>query len=169
VWTKSTTSNGYGQIANSGRPNRVHRVAYEHLVGPIPPGMHLDHLCRNLLCCNPLHLEPVSQGENTRRGVSHARRSAAAKVKTHCARGHELTDDNVYVTKTGARSCRACKRIAEGVGMGPGQGTWNAAKTHCPSGHRYDEANTYISPRGGRLCRECNRLRSAQAHRRKRE
>lgn len=46
----------------------VHRLAYEELVGPIPGGLDLDHLCRNTCCCNPGHLEPVTRAENTRRG-----------------------------------------------------------------------------------------------------
>lgn len=45
----------------------AHRWAYEHLVGPIPEGLHIDHLCRNRQCVNPDHLEPVTLEENTRR------------------------------------------------------------------------------------------------------
>jgi hypothetical protein len=45
-----------------------HRFAYELLVGPIPAGLVLDHLCRNRLCVNPNHLEPVTNSENPRRG-----------------------------------------------------------------------------------------------------
>jgi hypothetical protein len=45
----------------------AHRVAYEALVGPIPDGMTIDHLCRNKRCLNPAHMELVTRGENTRR------------------------------------------------------------------------------------------------------
>jgi hypothetical protein len=47
---------------------RAHRFAYELLVGPIPEGLVIDHLCRNRRCVNPAHLEPVTAEENWRRG-----------------------------------------------------------------------------------------------------
>lgn len=50
------------------RMGMAHRVAYELLVGPIPKGLVLDHLCRNRLCVNPAHLEPVTQRTNILRG-----------------------------------------------------------------------------------------------------
>lgn len=54
---------GYGQFRNV----RAHRWAYEHLVGQIPEGMVLDHLCGHRDCVNPSHLEPVTVAENNRR------------------------------------------------------------------------------------------------------
>lgn len=42
---------------------------YELLVGPIPEGLTIDHLCRNTMCVNPDHLEPVTHRENLMRGV----------------------------------------------------------------------------------------------------
>lgn len=41
----------------------AHRWAYEHYVGPIPDGLTIDHLCRNTLCVNPAHMEPVTNVE----------------------------------------------------------------------------------------------------------
>jgi hypothetical protein len=55
----------------------VHRDVYEQLVGPIPEGLVLDHLCRNRSCCNPAHLEPVTTAENVRRGLNGVLRGAA--------------------------------------------------------------------------------------------
>lgn len=58
---------GYGRFTVSYKPHvRVlaHRFAYEQLVGPIPEGMELDHLCRNTRCVRPEHLEPVTMREN---------------------------------------------------------------------------------------------------------
>jgi len=49
---------------------RAHRFAYELLVGPIPEGMDLDHVCGVRLCVWPEHLEPVTHAENLRRRSS---------------------------------------------------------------------------------------------------
>lgn len=68
LWT-GANANGYGAIWGSerSRAKRAHRVAYELLVGPIPDGLTLDHLCRNTRCVNPKHLEPCTAAENARR------------------------------------------------------------------------------------------------------
>lgn len=97
--------NGYGRmrVGTLGVDRRVgyaHIEAYTALVGPVPDGLVLDHLCSNRACCNPKHLEPVTQQENTARALG----------KTHCIRGHELTDDNVYTFPNGRRNCRACRK-----------------------------------------------------------
>jgi len=63
---------GYGKVGLGRRGDGVgyvHRVVYQMLVGPVPEGMDLDHLCRNRACCNPDHLEPVTRSENNRRGA----------------------------------------------------------------------------------------------------
>lgn len=75
VWPGAKNSQGYGRIGAGGRTwAYTHRVVYEALVGPIPDGLDLDHLCRNPSCCNPAHLEPVTRTENSLRG--HAARRA---------------------------------------------------------------------------------------------
>lgn len=86
------------------RNSLAHRIAYEEVVGLIPDGLTLDHLCRVPLCVNPAHLEPVTMRENVRRGGNAA--------KTHCKRGHLLEGDNLYIIKaTGYRRCRACQAM----------------------------------------------------------
>jgi hypothetical protein len=71
LWTGAVNSAGYGVIG-LGRKDQgngyVHRVAYEHFVGPIPAGLVIDHLCRNPRCCEPSHLEPVTNRTNVLRG-----------------------------------------------------------------------------------------------------
>lgn len=98
----------YGLIQKNGKLRYVHRAIYESLVGPIPSALQLDHLCRNTLCCNPMHLEPVNAKTNINRG----RRFNAEK--THCKRGHEFTPENTYFhAKSGERKCRACKVLTQ--------------------------------------------------------
>jgi len=105
VWTGALNKAGYGAIGSGTKVLRTHRVMYEHLVGPIPDGLQLDHLCRNRACCNPEHLEPVTNHENWMRGEHPVVKAIRDRV---CKRGHELTDDNVYVRKSGGILCRTC-------------------------------------------------------------
>lgn len=67
-WTGARSRNGYGNVKIKGRNQVAHRAVWELLVGPIPAGLQLDHLCRNKGCVMPDHLEPVTPKENTRRG-----------------------------------------------------------------------------------------------------
>lgn len=108
LWNASLTNQGYGQVwmKELGRPASAHRWAYERLVGPIPVGLSLDHLCRVRNCVNPAHLEPVTHAENMRR---------AAGLKTHCPWGHEYTEENIYRGSDGTAVCRFCKKKVRGV------------------------------------------------------
>jgi hypothetical protein len=61
---------GYGRIGLGGRGGGTagtHRVSYADFWDEIPNGLHIDHLCRNRKCCNPLHLEAITQAENNQR------------------------------------------------------------------------------------------------------
>lgn len=63
----NTRRGGYGEVYVRGGMKLAHRAVYELLVGPIPKGLEIDHLCRTRCCVNPNHLEPVTRAENMRR------------------------------------------------------------------------------------------------------
>lgn len=102
LWRGGLFRTGYGCFYEVPRPGRLaHRYAYELLVGPVPEGLELDHLCRVRHCVNPAHLEPITHAENMARGI-HA-------TKTHCKHGHEFTEANTLLRNGGkGRTCRAC-------------------------------------------------------------
>jgi hypothetical protein len=80
LWIGALNSKGYPCFAFGGKGKTVlaHRWSYEHLRGPIPRGLTLDHLCQWKTCVNAWHLEPVSDRENKRRAVERRRAARAA-------------------------------------------------------------------------------------------
>ena len=105
LWTASKSHDGYGRFWLGGKVRYAHCVAYEWLVGPVPEGLSLDHLCRVRHCVNPDHLEPVTSGENSRRGNTGQNNAS----KTHCPQGHEYNEENTTMDR-GRRYCRTCQR-----------------------------------------------------------
>lgn len=105
------TTRGYGQISVNGRRIAAHRAAYESQYGPIPEGLVVDHQCHNLddcngscphrLCCNPMHLQPVTNIQNIRNSSRHC------GSRTRCLRGHEYNEANTR-TYRNKRYCRVC-------------------------------------------------------------
>lgn len=155
IWTGAKTDQGYGHITVNGERCYTHRLSYELHVGPIPDGMHLDHLCRVRACCNPHHLEPVSPGENTRRGEPANR--------THCPAGHAYDKANTRIRKrldkkSGApittRECRAC-----GAERNRRK---SSERTTCNAGHELEPENTIVRRDGVRLCRICREAGAAR-------
>lgn len=122
-WTGFLESNGYGRVKHKGERTLVHRRAYEFSVGPIPPGLRVDHVCHNQdkecpggnecqhrHCCNPAHLEPVTNRENVLRGQAGQRWAES----THCPAGHPRVEANVYHPpgRPTQNQCIPCKREA---------------------------------------------------------
>lgn len=105
-WTGGHCSAGYGSKKWQGKETNAHRVVYEIMVGPIPEGLVLDHLCQNKGCVRPSHLEPVTNYVNTMvRGTSPW---AVKSRATHCVHGHPLEGRNLIIRPEGGRRCRAC-------------------------------------------------------------
>lgn len=155
MWTGSSskptpTAAEYGKYTSRGV---AHRVAYELLVGVIPDGLELDHLCCNTLCVNPAHLEPVTRAENMRRRMERM---------THCKRGHELVPENCV---PGTKSCITCRRERANerywTKRRPADVGW--LQHRCRNGHDRTTENTYISPAGHRNCLDCRREREGRA------
>jgi hypothetical protein len=105
-WLRGKGACGYGHLHIDKKCLKAHRVSYEVFIGPIPRGLHIDHLCRNRACVNPHHLEPVTCKVNLLRGESF---SAVNAAKTHCHRGHELSGDNLFKRRGNKRGCKQCK------------------------------------------------------------
>lgn len=122
LWTASQNGAGYGQYSvrwpapvsvrwKPGKPDKrgfvlvlPHRYAYVSLIGTVPEGLELDHLCRVRHCANPEHLEIVTPTQNKNR-----------TRKTHCIHGHELTEENTVwffppSQPFGIRGCIQCRR-----------------------------------------------------------
>ena len=110
IWKGTPRGDGYGQILVDGYHWGAHRLAYTLWVGPIPDGLTIDHLCRQPLCINPAHMEPVTKRENTLRGDGITAQQAR---RTHCPRGHAYDERNTYVNR-GKRHCRHCMTLRTG-------------------------------------------------------
>src|SRR5215467_5533160 len=91
----------------------AHRVVYTLLVGPVPDGLVLDHLCRVRRCVNPAHLAPTTLGK-----------SAINARKRLCVRGHRLDGDNLVLQPDGHRNCRECTLAQHRANYGERQRTY---------------------------------------------
>lgn len=174
-WTGFLNTGGYGETSYRGRYCRIHRLAYELLVGPIPGGLDICHSCDNPACWNPAHLEPGTQKRNSREIVERGRNRNAST--THCPLGHAYAEHGVRHGKNQWRQCSICLRAKERRRMGwpvellfieatplgyrpvGGRKQLNKGprpiKTHCNRGHRKDGDNLYITPEGRRHCKAC--------------
>lgn len=115
-WFRSINKDGYGQVGLWGRNGSnpkagqypAHRVVYELIFGRIPSDRQTDHLCGNIRCVNPKHLEIVDKDTNNIRGNSP---SAIHARKTHCPKGHPYGARWSQGNGKFARECLECNRV----------------------------------------------------------
>ncbi len=103
LWTGALQAEGYARLSiGQGKKKRtfIHRYAYENLVGPIPTGMTIDHLCRVRNCWNPAHLEVVTPSENVRRAYN--------GDSNLCKWGHAYTPSNTGTRTRNGNTYRVC-------------------------------------------------------------
>lgn len=168
---------GYGDFCIRNENLAAHRVAYMLAKGPIPEGIDVMHTCDVRHCCNPKHLVLGTHKENLEDCFRKGRQPRAAS--TTCKRGHPLLGDNLYITPTGARSCKACNRAKMRIQSGwpedlayslpstpRGLRPVNAKSKHvkvgrrlktvCKYGHPMTGDNLYVTSEGRRRCRACH-------------
>lgn len=117
-WAAGCDRDGYPTITIDGQKRTVYKWLYEHVKGPVPAGLELDHVChdkdtcvggkacRHRKCINVDHLEAVPHAENMRRSVGNRE-----KDKTHCPSGHPYNAENTQLNN-GRRVCRTCARAS---------------------------------------------------------
>lgn len=116
LWTACTDKDGYGRTAvyegGARKTYYTHRLMYELHVGKIEDGLVCDHKCKVRSCCNPNHIEPVTAGENQRRGESGKASHKRALARNECPKGHVYAVVGVYTHSDGNRRCAQCAREA---------------------------------------------------------
>ncbi len=154
IWTRSRGGGGYGQvgaISDTGLRTTMgsHRAAYEVFVGAIPTGMEIHHKCGNRLCCNPEHLEMLTDLKH-----KHADPNWVGN-RTHCKRGHPLSGDSISpaMLKRGIRRCNACValKMREARAADPDRKAKNAAAMREWRKKNRDKWNDYQRERRKRL------------------
>lgn len=108
-WQGYIHPSGYGSLWSNPvkRSVKAHRFMYELLVKADIGDKVIDHLCRNTICVNPRHLEPVTDRENVLRGEGITAQQAK---QTACKNGHPFNQENTY-TAPGKkwRDCKKCR------------------------------------------------------------
>lgn len=123
IW-QGQPSQRYPSIKIKGKPKKLHSWAWEKTFGPIPDGFVVHHRCDQPRCCNPQHLELVTQAVNSQRGRS----SRLTMEKANQIRALYATGDYSY-RQLGAMyevSLTTVQNVVYGH-------TWKPAELHRPA------------------------------------
>ena len=104
-WTGAIQGDGYGSLTFDSQPWLAHRFIWTAMIGPIPDGLTIDHLCQNRICVNPDHLETVRFQENVWRGSNPRYRTVKHK---RCQNGHRYIGANID-RRGKTNRCYQCK------------------------------------------------------------
>lgn len=103
-WKGALSAGGrYGNFSYYYKFYYAHRLMYEHVYGPIPPGYHVMHRCDNPACVRPMHLTIGTNADNIRDRVSKGRTRG---------RNQGLTPDQVRQIRARKASGEKVKDIA---------------------------------------------------------
>lgn len=155
---------GYGRFMYG----TAHVWSYTKFVGPIKPGLEIDHLCRMRSCVNPKHLEAVTPRVNVLRGEGVAAINAR---KTHCPAGHTLTGSNLRVDADRRRHCKLCSAAATAAHRSrkkAGEVRVDDQRTERSFGHALTGENLRVGADGAKYCRACAAAYTAASRARKR-
>lgn len=161
ISTYSVASHGYAQIGWNNKPERhvvlAHRAAWEHINGPVPGGMTIDHLCKQRRCVNPAHLRVLDNYENARRT------QGRDWPLGQCVNGH--SNEHLKDYDNGKRHCSICASEIWKSGPRGSRGVRSvraeepiklkAPRTHCRNGHEKTPENSYRRPNGVNECLPC--------------
>ncbi len=107
IWPGAKGRAGHGHVKYKGELWRVHRLVYTHLVGPIPEGQHLHHICETPACANHNHLTAVTYIKHAYLGDTLAVRNS---TKQTCPNGHPYEGYNLIILDRGTTTNRICRK-----------------------------------------------------------
>lgn len=150
-WLGYLDKDGYAICSHAGKHMRAQRVAFILLRGPLSPRQETHHECELRACVNAAHLSAVTKS-------AHQKLTDPGKFwrqRTHCHKGHEFVESNIYWRPDGSRVCRACETLRH-------QSKRKGPKTHCKHGHEFTAENTYgaYKSKWGRKCKTCSKSRN---------
>jgi len=64
LWTAGKYTRGYGAFWDGTKQGYAHRISFSLIIGDIPPGIGIDHICHNHACVNPAHLRLATNWQN---------------------------------------------------------------------------------------------------------